>query len=76
MSNPVPPGWFPRRGEMCLVRLDKNFPYECRFVQARQDWTALLGPNVTRSQHSKKVWSDIRRWVESPRRHCLALKTR
>jgi len=26
MSNPVPPGWFPQRGEMCLVRLDKNRP--------------------------------------------------
>jgi mRNA-degrading endonuclease toxin of MazEF toxin-antitoxin module len=23
MSNPVPAGWFPRRGEVCLVRLDK-----------------------------------------------------
>jgi mRNA interferase MazF len=26
MSNPVPTGWFPRRGEMCLVRLDKDRP--------------------------------------------------
>jgi mRNA interferase MazF len=26
VSNPVPKGWFPRRGEMCLVHLDKDRP--------------------------------------------------
>jgi mRNA-degrading endonuclease toxin of MazEF toxin-antitoxin module len=26
VSNPVPTGWFPRRGEMCLVQLDKDRP--------------------------------------------------
>lgn len=26
MSKPVPADWFPRRGEMCLVRLDKDRP--------------------------------------------------
>jgi mRNA interferase MazF len=26
LPYPVPAGWFPRRGEMCLVRLDKDRP--------------------------------------------------
>jgi mRNA interferase MazF len=26
VSNPVPAGWFPRRAEICLVRLDKDRP--------------------------------------------------
>lgn len=26
MANPAPASWFPRRGEMCLVRLDKDRP--------------------------------------------------
>ena len=26
MPTPAPAGWFPRRGEMCLVRLDKDRP--------------------------------------------------
>lgn len=26
MPIPAPPGWFPRRGEICLVQLDKDRP--------------------------------------------------
>jgi mRNA interferase MazF len=26
VANPFPAGWFPSRGEMCLVRLDKDRP--------------------------------------------------